>query len=152
MTAPFHVEQLAKAHDRKTFSCGVPPLDEYFRTQAAQDIKRLVANCFVLVETATGTVAGYYTLSATSIPLAEMPERLAKKLPRYPVVPAVVWADSPSRSTSAGEGSAQRSLPMLRRKPYVIAPRPSRSSLMRKTIRVPDSLSMRASCASKAIR
>jgi GNAT superfamily N-acetyltransferase len=89
VTAPFRVEQLAKVHDRKTFTCGVPALDEYFRTQATQDIKRFVANCFVLVDTATDTIAGYYTLSATSIPLIDLPERLVKKLPRYPVVPAV---------------------------------------------------------------
>jgi GNAT superfamily N-acetyltransferase len=89
VTAPFRVEQLAKAHDRKSFTCGVSSLDEYFRTQATQDIKRYVANCFVLVETATGTVAGYDTLSSASIPLTDLPEGLAKKLPRYPVVPAV---------------------------------------------------------------
>jgi GNAT superfamily N-acetyltransferase len=89
VTAPFSVEQLGKAHDRRSFICGVPSLDEYFRTQATQDIKRHVANCFVLGETATGTVAGYYTLSSISIPLVDMPEGLAKKLPRYPVVPAV---------------------------------------------------------------
>lgn len=30
---------------------------------------------------------GYYTLAATSIALAELPEALTKRLPRYPVVP-----------------------------------------------------------------
>ena len=33
---------------------------------------------------------GYYTLAATSIALAELPEALAKRLPRYPVVPATL--------------------------------------------------------------
>ncbi len=33
---------------------------------------------------------GYYTLAATRIALAELPEALAKRLPRYPVVPATL--------------------------------------------------------------
>ncbi|MFZ3235221.1 MAG: GNAT family N-acetyltransferase [Stellaceae bacterium] len=33
---------------------------------------------------------GYYTLAATSIAVAELPEPLAKRLPRYPVVSATL--------------------------------------------------------------
>jgi GNAT superfamily N-acetyltransferase len=33
---------------------------------------------------------GYYTLAATSIALTALPEALAKRLPRYPVVPATL--------------------------------------------------------------
>ncbi len=32
-------------------------------------------------------MAGYYTLAAAGIPLADMPAQLAKRLPRYPSVP-----------------------------------------------------------------
>ena len=45
------------------------------------------AKSYVAVEAVTGRVAGYYTLAAAGIPLAEMPEPLAKKLPRYSAVP-----------------------------------------------------------------
>ncbi len=34
-------------------------------------------------------VAGYYTLALASVALSELPEATAKKLPRYPSVPAV---------------------------------------------------------------
>jgi GNAT superfamily N-acetyltransferase len=34
-----------------------------------------------------GKVAGYYTLAAGGVPLAELSEELAKKVPRYPYVP-----------------------------------------------------------------
>jgi predicted GNAT family N-acyltransferase len=34
-------------------------------------------------------IAGYYTLAATSLLLAELPADLGKKLPRYPSVPAI---------------------------------------------------------------
>ena len=33
-------------------------------------------------------IAGYYTFSASSIPLLDLPSEVAKRLPRYPVVPA----------------------------------------------------------------
>jgi predicted N-acetyltransferase YhbS len=35
----------------------------------------------------TGRIAGYYTLAASGIPLADMPGPLAKRLLRYPSVP-----------------------------------------------------------------
>ena len=87
MIAPFPVEALAQHHDRKGFSCGVEPLDRYFREQVTQDVRRRATICYVAVEAATSKVAGYYTLAASSIPLAEMPEALTKRLPRYPSVP-----------------------------------------------------------------
>jgi GNAT superfamily N-acetyltransferase len=37
-----------------------------------------------------GTIAGYYTLSSTSVQLAELPVQTVCKLPRYPLVPATL--------------------------------------------------------------
>ena len=87
MSERFEVVVLGKQHDRKAFSCGVEPLDRYFREQASQDVKRRATACYVAVELATGKVAGYYTLAAAGVPLSELPEELVKKLPRYPSVP-----------------------------------------------------------------
>jgi ribosomal protein S18 acetylase RimI-like enzyme len=87
--ASFRFEALAGGHDRAAFRCGDGALDRYFQTQATQDIRRRIANCFVAVETATSRVAAYYTLSAASIPLAGLPPDEAKRLPRYPTLPAV---------------------------------------------------------------
>lgn len=36
------------------------------------------------------TIAGYYTLSSTSVQIAELPMQTARKLPRYPLVPATL--------------------------------------------------------------
>jgi GNAT superfamily N-acetyltransferase len=44
---------------------------------------------FVLV-LSDGTIAGYYTLSSTSVQLGELPEQTVRKLPRYPLVPATL--------------------------------------------------------------
>jgi hypothetical protein len=41
-------------------------------------------------EIGTGVVAGFYTLSASSVPLTDLPEAMRKTLPRYPSVP-VAW-------------------------------------------------------------
>ena len=87
MTATFSVETLASHHDRKAFSSGVEALDRYFREQVTQDVRRRATACYVAVEAATGAVAGYYTLAASGILLAEIPEVLAKRLPRYASVP-----------------------------------------------------------------
>jgi GNAT superfamily N-acetyltransferase len=89
MKSPFRVEMLSGHHDRASFSCGQEPLDRYFRTQVTQDVRRRVATCFVAVEADPARVAAYYTLASAGIPLTELPAEIAKKLPRYPSIPAV---------------------------------------------------------------
>lgn len=81
------VEPLVSSHDRSQFESGVEPLDRYLRTQASQDARKKMAAPFVLL-LADGTIAGYYTLSSTSVQLAELPAQTVRKLPRYPLVPA----------------------------------------------------------------
>jgi ribosomal protein S18 acetylase RimI-like enzyme len=88
LNEPFTVVPLGAEHDRTRFASGVTALDRYFREQVTQDIRRRATACYVAIETATGVIAGYYTLSAASVPLTEVPEQLARRLPRYPAVPA----------------------------------------------------------------
>lgn len=83
------VEALGARHDRSGFESGVEPLDRYFRTQAGQDARKRLAASFVLL-LEDGSLAGYYTLSSTAVKLPELPETLARKLPRYPLVPATL--------------------------------------------------------------
>jgi len=88
VTGAFRVEILdAASHDRTQFSSGSEPLDRYLRTQAAQDARRRVSTCYVLLDNASGVVAGFYTLAAGGIPLNDLPPELARKLPRYPSIP-----------------------------------------------------------------
>lgn len=87
----FVCEPLTKRHDRTSFQCGVDELDHWFQQRARQDQDRRVAAVYVLVPTAAPVqIAGFYTLSATAIALRELPESFAKKLPRYPLVPAIL--------------------------------------------------------------
>lgn len=87
MIASFAVEALSASHDRAAFSSGVDAVDRYFREQVTQDVRRRTTACYVALDREKAKVAGYYTLAAGGVPLAEMPEELARKLPRYPSVP-----------------------------------------------------------------
>ena len=84
------IEPLGPQHDRASFSCGEPPLDAYLQRQASQDVRRRVAQVFVLIGDTPEAVAGYYSLSAASFERAELPEAQAKKLPHYPVPAAIL--------------------------------------------------------------
>ena len=89
-TEPFRIEPLSSAHDRSRFTSGSAPLDRYFGEQASQDIKRRIAKCLVAVSVQTGEVAGFYTLTSASVALDAFSPEMARKLPRYPVVPAAL--------------------------------------------------------------
>jgi hypothetical protein len=49
-----------------------------------------LSTVFVLTERSDNKVRGYYTLSAMSIKFDELPEKVQKKLPRYPQVGATL--------------------------------------------------------------
>lgn len=89
MTAAFLFEELGK-QDRTSFTSGNERIDSYFRRTVSQDIRRGYATCFVLVEKSSGKIAGFYTLSSYSIALTELAPGMARQLPRYPSIPAVL--------------------------------------------------------------
>jgi len=90
VTAQFTITLLSAEHERTSFDCGIAPLNRYLREQVGQDIKRRLGNCFVATEHEATRIAGFYTLAATSIPLTSLPEAETRRLPRYPVLPAVL--------------------------------------------------------------
>ncbi len=108
MSGRFAIEPLAKAHRRSDFACGNDRIDGYFREIVSQDVKRKYATCYVAREVATNRVAGFYTLSSSNVPLNEVPVPLAKKLPRYPSVAAVLigWLGRLSDYAGLGLGEA----------------------------------------------
>jgi predicted GNAT family N-acyltransferase len=81
---------LDDSHDRRSFHCGVEPLDRYLHVLAGQDQRRRVAVCFVLHDAARAKIAGYYTLSAFSVIGEALPEPLQKKLPKYGQIPCTL--------------------------------------------------------------
>jgi predicted N-acetyltransferase YhbS len=87
---PVKIEPLGKIHDRAAFYCGSDELDRYLRERAPQEARKQISVSFVLVEDGDNSVIGYYNLSAISILFDDLPEKTAKKLPRYPDVPATL--------------------------------------------------------------
>jgi predicted GNAT family N-acyltransferase len=82
-------------------------LDRYLFEQAGQDLRRFLAAVFVLEDLENQRLAGYYTLAATSINLADLPSQLTRKLPKYPRLPATLLGRLAvdSRYTGLGLGT-----------------------------------------------
>ena len=90
--SPWATELLdKKRHARGPFSCGVPALDTYLQKQATQDMRSRSAATHVLVDPdEPARIRGYYTLTNTSAELGRLPADVARKLPSYPAVSAVL--------------------------------------------------------------
>ena len=91
----FHVEPLDPAkHRREAFDCGVEPLNVFLKTRANREAQVFASACYVLVPAAEpARIAGYYTLSVTTISLKEIAiEKQAQlRLPKsYPELGAVL--------------------------------------------------------------
>lgn len=101
----FLTEPLTSSHDRSQFSCGKAILDNYFKTQAGQDIKRNLASTYVLKHPESSAIIGYYTLSLNGIPKNWIPESLQKKLPAsYSTLPTVLLGRLAIDQTAHGKG------------------------------------------------
>ncbi len=81
----WRIEPLRASHDRGGFSCGKAPLDEFLRLRASQYEKRRLGRTYVALFPGATTVAGYYTLAAGAIAVANLPPQAAKQLPKHPV-------------------------------------------------------------------
>ena len=81
-------EALHRRHDRAAFTCGAPALDEWLRARASQDQRRRVAQVFVALD--EEGIVGFYSLSMFTLALDSLPDELARKLPRYDVIPVAL--------------------------------------------------------------
>jgi GNAT superfamily N-acetyltransferase len=94
----------SKKHDRSLFTCGVDSLDDYIKTRASQELKKRVSTPYVLTDSPERQVLGYYCLSSYSIASAELEESTVKKLPRYPLLPAILLGRLAVDSGYQGKG------------------------------------------------
>jgi len=106
----FIFEPLGRQPNRAAFSCGQEELDRYLRERAGQDQRRNVAACFVLVDRDEQALVGYYTLSAATIVATDLPDDFARRLPRYPNLPAILLGRFAVDSRYQGQRFAQRLL------------------------------------------
>jgi GNAT superfamily N-acetyltransferase len=99
-----NIEPLDKKHDRVGFFCGDDALDTYLKKRASQEVKKNIAAPFVMADSRTRAVIGFYTLSATSILLGDLPDETARRLPKYPLVPATLLGRLAIDSRYQGKG------------------------------------------------
>jgi ribosomal protein S18 acetylase RimI-like enzyme len=97
------IEPLARHHDRASFACGEPDLDEWFRLRASQDEKRNVGRVFVALAGELGVI-GFYSLSSFTLSLEDLPEEIARKLPHYDVIPAALIGRLARDERTRGQG------------------------------------------------
>lgn len=77
------IQPLTGRHDRNAFESASEPLDAWLRHTARQHQRRGISKTFVAVSDEEPTrILGFYALTACEILTDELPEDLAKKLPR----------------------------------------------------------------------
>lgn len=110
MSMAYLVEPLSAAkHRRNEFSCESPELTEFLRTRARKEMEARASACFVLVRPDDpGRIAGYYTLSAAEVVTTELPEAMARKLPRYHSLPATLLGRLARDLAFRGQGIGDR--------------------------------------------
>ena len=92
---------LTKDHDRNSFDCGVPALNDYLKKFALQNQKKHAARTYVA--TCVNRIVGYYTLAYGSVSLEETPQIVKSGLPRHPI-PVILLARLAVDSTEQGSG------------------------------------------------
>lgn len=82
------ISELSGRHDRESFDCGSPELNNYLRQVAGQHIRKSLARVYVAhEESSPERIVGFYALNGCEIQSNELPESFRKKYPRH--VPAV---------------------------------------------------------------
>jgi GNAT superfamily N-acetyltransferase len=81
MNFPYVIEPLNTSHDRESFDCGEPGLNDFLKRFARQNDEKGLGRTFVAVEAGSHVIKGYHTISTGSLKFDNVPE----KLPRYPI-------------------------------------------------------------------
>ena len=79
------VEPISKRHATADFDCGSEAQTTWLRKHALQADRSDSTRVQVVTRAGEARVVGYYALSAGSVETTNVPERILKGLPRYPV-------------------------------------------------------------------
>lgn len=105
MTRPYRIEKLRRDHHRATFTSGDSAMDRWVRQYAYQNMKSDVSVVYVLVKTIDPLeVIGFYTLSAATVELEDLPPEWKKFYPKYPEVPVALLGRLGISATTQGHG------------------------------------------------
>ncbi len=80
------IRKLEKRDSRADFSSGDIEIDRFFIKYAGQNqFKHKIGVTYIAVETATQKIAGYATVSSSSLNISQLEITEYKKLPKYPL-------------------------------------------------------------------
>ena len=87
MTPPdWREEPISKRHDRASFDCGEPALNEFLRQHARPSHDRGASKTVLAISLADGTtILGFYSLSPASLEYSRTPAALRQGLARHDV-------------------------------------------------------------------
>ena len=101
---PFCIEPFdAARHDRAGFSCGIVPVDNYFRKTANKLAKADNVRVYVMTA-ADGALIGFYALNAHAVDYQELPRQYARNRPGHGAIPAAYIAMIGRDRRYAGQG------------------------------------------------
>ena len=110
------LELLDQIHDRKSFDCGSEPLNQFISQVAKQHLKRGISRTFVLVPSEPEIpkpILGFFSLCACEADSSELPEAIAKRLPRK--LPAVRLGRLAVSKEAQGQGLGSKLLALAMR-------------------------------------
>jgi hypothetical protein len=80
----WHEEPILKRHDRKSFDCGDPPMNEFLQRYARQSHESGGAKTFLAIDDADDkTILGFYSLAPGALAYADTPETVRRGLARH---------------------------------------------------------------------
>lgn len=108
----FRIEPLRKAHNRRSFDCGLEPVNDWLRRHARQSQNKHLSTTRVLLDESS-RIAGFYSLAYGQVHMDKLPDSVAKRLPNV-MVPVVVlgWlgVDKQFRGNGLGDRLLAHSL------------------------------------------
>lgn len=84
MALDFVIEKLATSHDASGFDCGVESMTTWIKRYALVSKQSDITQTYILHQR-DNHVIGYYALSAGEVNREAAPERIAKRMPNYPI-------------------------------------------------------------------
>ncbi len=79
-------EPISKKHDRKSFDCGDPTMNDFFERCARQSHESGAAKTFLAIDNADNkSILGFYSLAPGALAYAETPETIRRGLARHDV-------------------------------------------------------------------
>lgn len=100
----WHEEPLAKAHDRQSFDCGDPAMNDFFQRFARQSHEQNASKSFCAIASETpGRVLGFYTITPSALAHRDVPSHMTRGLAQHQV-PGFRLARLATDLSVAGQG------------------------------------------------